>query len=212
MAFTEFLRGKYKVDDIPYITTLLSNMTKSEHILLQNNTFEELWTIHWGVGRDHHSKEFEVSRDLFNQLNMSELVKGLSGYKESEWGFPKGRRSPRESDMDCAIREFTEETNIQRNAYVICKNLLLSETFNGTNGVPYRHDYFVALLRKPNAIDLEQVMTTMQQKEVSAIEWKTVDECRNLTRPHYIQRSQLLNSFNTIIKTFEIQDNIASNQ
>jgi 8-oxo-dGTP pyrophosphatase MutT (NUDIX family) len=187
-------------------------MTKTEHILLQKHTFEELWTIHWGVGRDHHSKEFEVSRDLFNQLNMSELVKGLSGYKESEWGFPKGRRSPRESDMDCAIREFTEETNIQRSAYVVCKNLLLSETFNGTNGVPYRHDYFVALLRKPNAIDLEQVMTTMQQKEVSAIEWKTVDECRNLTRPHYIQRNQLLNSFNTIIKTFEIQDNIASNQ
>lgn len=212
MAFTEFLRGKYKVNDIPYITTLLSNMTKSEHILLQNHTFEELWTIHWGVGRDHHSKEFEVSRELFNQLNMSELVKGLSGYQESEWGFPKGRRSPRESDMDCAIREFTEETNIPRNAYVVCKNLLLSETFNGTNGVPYRHDYFIALLRKPNAIDLEQVMTTMQQKEVSAIEWKTVDECRNLTRPHYLQRNQLLESFKTIIKTFEIQDNIASNQ
>ena len=143
---------------------------------------------------------------------MSELVKGLSGYQESEWGFPKGRRSPRESDMDCAIREFTEETNIQRSAYVICKNLLLSETFNGTNGVPYRHDYFIALLQKPSAIDLGQVMTTMQQKEVSAIEWKTVDECRNLTRPHYLQRNQLLNSFNIIIKMFEIQDNIASNQ
>jgi 8-oxo-dGTP pyrophosphatase MutT (NUDIX family) len=212
MAFTEFLRGKYKVDDIPYITTLISNMTKSEHALLQKHTFDELWTIHWGVGRDHHSKEFEASRELFNQLNMVELVKGLSGYQESEWGFPKGRRSQRETDMDCAIREFTEETNIQRSAYVICKNLLLSETFNGTNGVPYRHDYFIALLRNPKAIDLEQVMTTMQQKEVSAIEWKTIDECRNLTRPHYLQRNQLLESFKTIIKTFEIQDNIASNQ
>jgi hypothetical protein len=68
------------------------------------------------------------------------------------------------------------------------------------------------LLRNPTAVDLKQVMTTMQQKEVSAIEWKTLEECRQLTRPHYIQRNQLLDSFKTIIKTFELQDNIASNQ
>jgi 8-oxo-dGTP pyrophosphatase MutT (NUDIX family) len=212
MAFTEFLRGKYEVDNLTYVITLLSNMTKSEHNLLQQNTFDELWTIHWGVGRDHHSKEFELSKEKFTQLNIAELTQGLVGYEESEWGFPKGRRAPRESDMDCAIREFSEETNISRDSYVICKNLLLSESFTGTNGVPYRHDYFIALLREPQAIDLEQTMTTMQKREVSAIEWKTIEECKNITRPHYIQRPELIESFKRIIQTFDLQDNVAFNQ
>jgi len=212
MAFTEFLRGKYELDNIPYITNLLSNMTKSEHTFLVTLSFDELWTLHWGVGRDHHSKEFEVSKEKFSNLVMAELVAGLEGYNESEWGFPKGRRAPRESDMDCAIREFSEETNIPRDSYVICKNLLLTETFTGTNGIPYRHDYFVAMLRDPDSIDLQQTMTTMQKKEVSAIEWKTIEQCKEITRPHYIQRSTLLESFKRIIQTFDLQDNVAFNQ
>lgn len=212
MAFTEFLRGKYDLENLPYVINLLSNMTKTEHEILQKHSFDELWTIHWGAGRDHHSKEFEVSKERFNKLNISELVQGLVGYNESEWGFPKGRRAPRETDMECAIREFSEETNISRDSYVICKNLLLTESFTGTNGVPYRHDYFIAVLREPDSIDLEQAMTTMQKREVSAIEWKTIDQCKTITRPHYIQRPELLESFKRIIQTFDLQDNVAFNQ
>jgi ADP-ribose pyrophosphatase YjhB (NUDIX family) len=209
MAYTEFLRGKYELDNKDYIVNLLSNMTKTEHASLQTFIFEDLWTHHWGVGRDHHSKEFELSKEKFVTLNICDLVQNLEGYEESEWGFPKGRRAPRESDMECAVREFGEETNIPREAYILCRNLLLTETFIGTNGIPYRHDYFVALLR--DEVNLTQTMTQMQQKEVSAIDWKTITECRQITRPHYIQRANLLDSFERIIQTFDLQDNIASN-
>jgi 8-oxo-dGTP pyrophosphatase MutT (NUDIX family) len=212
MAFTEFLRGKYEVDNILYIKNLMSNMTKAEHIFLLTKTFDELWTLHWGIGRDHHSKEFESSKEKFEKLVIADLVQNLEGYDESEWGFPKGRRTPRESDIDCAIREFSEETNIPRNAYVICKNLLLTESFLGTNGIPYRHDYFVAMLREPDSVDINQAMTTMQQKEICAIEWKTIKQCQETTRPHYIQRKDLLESFKRIIQTFDLQDNVAFNQ
>jgi 8-oxo-dGTP pyrophosphatase MutT (NUDIX family) len=185
-------------------------MTISEHQLLLTLSFDDLWTQHWGVGRDQHSKEFELSKEKFVTLDIKELVKDLVGYDDSEWGFPKGRRAPRESDIDCAVREFTEETNIPRESYMLCKNLLLTETFTGTNGVPYRHDYFVAVLRSP--IDLMQTMTLTQKREVSAIKWKTLKECRDLTRPHYIQRKDLLDNFERIIHTFSLQDNIAFNQ
>jgi len=187
-------------------------MTRTEHIYLSTKSFDELWTLHWGVGRDHHSKEFESSKEKFDKLDIPDLVQGLSGYDESEWGFPKGRRTPRESDIDCAIREFSEETNIPRNAYVICKNLLLTESFVGTNNVPYRHDYFVAMLREPDSVDINQAMTTMQKKEICAIEWKTIKQCQETTRPHYIQRTDLLESFKRIIQTFDLQDNVAFNQ
>jgi 8-oxo-dGTP pyrophosphatase MutT (NUDIX family) len=212
MAFTEFLRGKYELDNLPYVINLLSNMTKTEHTLLTSTCFDQLWTLHWGIGRDHHSKEFELSKEKFDKLSIATLIQGLVGYDESEWGFPKGRRTPRETDIDCAIREFSEETNIPRESYVICKNLLLSETFTGTNGIPYKHDYFVAVLRDPASVDLAQAMTNMQKREVSAIEWKTIDQCKAITRPHYIQRPALLESFKRIIQTFDLQDNVAFNQ
>ena len=36
-------------------------------------------------------------------------------YFEQEWSFPKGRRNFNEFDLDCAIREFEEETNLKEN-------------------------------------------------------------------------------------------------
>jgi len=212
MAYTEFLRGKYELEKQSYIKTLLSNMTTSEHERLSSTAFDQLWTLHWGVGRDHHSREFEISKEKFNQLNISQLVEGMKGYSEPEWGFPKGRRAHRESDMECALREFSEETNIPRDAFVICRNIILTETFNGTNEIAYKHIYFIAMLREPDSIDLEQVMTSMQKREVSAIEWKSISECRSLTRPHYIQRNDMLNSFERIVETFDLQDNLPFKQ
>jgi ADP-ribose pyrophosphatase YjhB (NUDIX family) len=205
MAYTEFLRGKYMIDDPDYIIKLLSNMTKSEHETLINLSFEELWTYHWGIGNDRHSREYEISKDKFEQLNMEYLLNNVKGYAEPEWGFPKGRRFHRESDLDCAIREFTEETNIDRELFIICKNLLLSETFVGTNGILYRHNYYIGVLNT-SEIKLDTEMTTIQKKEVSAIGWKTIDECRSLTRPHYTQREDMLDSFERILNTFNLQD------
>jgi 8-oxo-dGTP pyrophosphatase MutT (NUDIX family) len=198
MAFTEFLRGKYDVDDIEYIKKLLTNMTTQEHKKLLLHSFDELWTMHWGDD-NNHSKEFETSIKKFQELDFGELLKNLQGFEESEWGFPKGRRAHRESDLDCAIREFSEETNIPRSSYTICSNLILRESFSGTNGTPYSHIYFVAILNKP--IHITQ-LTLVQEREIAAVSWKTLQECRELTRPHYSQRQEMLNSLERIVNTF----------
>lgn len=209
MAFTEFLRGKYNPEDIEYIKKLLLNMTTQEQERLCVTGFEKLWKQLWGAGCDHHSREYEESKVKFESLNLADIVATLGdGYPESEWGFPKGRRASRETDIKCAIREFTEETNIPKECYVIHENLVLEETFIGTNNVKYKHIYFVAFLR--NEVNLKQKMTSMQKREVSAIAWKTIDECRQLTRPHYSQRKEMLDLLEHMLKFNE--DNIATNQ
>ena len=210
MAYTEFLRGKYEVAELDYVKKLLSNMTSTEHTALKTLEFDQLWTNHWGVGRDHHSKEFEASKEKFVKLDFSILLE--SSYAETEWGFPKGRRFNRETDMNCAIREFSEETNIPRESYSVCQNIVLTETFAGTNGIMYKHIYFIALLRNPTIVDISQKLTLMQKREISAIEWKTIDECKIITRPHYIQRTSMLESFERILQSFDLQDNLAFNQ
>jgi len=198
MAYTEFLRGKYDTNDQEYIRKLLSNMTAQEQQKLFKKDFETLWTTHWGDDTGH-SKEYETSSEKFGTLNFEELLKDVQGYEESEWGFPKGRRIHRESDLDCAIREFSEETNIPRTSYTICSNLILRENFSGTNGIPYSHVYFVAL--KNSDICLSPLNHT-QEREISAISWKSIQECRSLTRPHYSQRNEMLNSLERIVHTF----------
>ena len=208
MAYTEFIRGKYDLTDIPYIQRLMSNMTFGEQMIISEASFSELWTSHWGEGHDAHTHEYEVSCAKFQALNLKYLLKGLeSGFLEPEWGFPKGRRMHRETDWNCAVREFSEETNIDRSCYTIFKNLSLSETFFGTNGVQYKHTYYIATLTKD--IDLTKLFTDEQNREVSLVEWKTIQQCRDRIRPHYSERNSLLDSLSKILTTFSSHDNIA---
>ena len=202
MCYTEFLRGKYSLGDITYMKKLISNMTIAEQKRIVEEEFDTLWTLLWGPGKDVHSMEYEISKEKFNTLNRSELTKSApSTYTESEWGFPKGRRARGESDLDCAIREFNEETNIPASTYAICNDLRFTEVFSGTNNVKYMHVYFVAKLVSSKEIDLKQGFTSMQQKEISAIAWKTLTETKEITRPHYVERKNLISTIEKTIET-----------
>jgi len=206
MAYTEFLRGKYNLDQQDYIRKLLSNMTSQEQELISKTDFPTLWKNHWGEDCENQSKEYEVSLSKFSTLDFSVLLKDIEGFNESEWGFPKGRRAHRENDLECSVREFWEETNIPRDYYTICSNLTLKETFIGTNGTPYCHIYFISLLNKN--IDLSKDFSEVQKREISAIGWKSVEECRELTRPHYTERNEMLNSLERLVQTFNTQDSL----
>lgn len=202
MSFAEFMRGKYELTNIDYISILIKNMTLKEQAGIACDSFELLWKQLWGD--DRTSADFAPSRERFNQLDRVKLMRdNLSVYTEPEWGFPKGRRMRGETDMACAIREFGEETNIPRDAFVVLKNIVLEETFTGLNNIQYKHLYFVALLKDPAEVNLTQRFTPMQRREISGIAWKTLDEAEALIRPHHIERLGMLEQLRSAIATFE---------
>lgn len=204
MSYAEFMRGKYDPTDIPYVSTLVKNMTIKEQAAIASETFENLWKTLWND--DRMSADYVTSREKFNSLDRFQLMAdNLSAYTEPEWGFPKGRRMRGETDIACAIREFGEETNIPREAYSVLKNIVLEETFVGLNNVPYRHLYYVALLKNPELIDLKQKFTPMQRREISGIGWKTFMEADFLIRPHHIERRGMLTQLREVIETFEAE-------
>ena len=204
ISYMEFMRGKYEMTNGKYIHNLIQNMTKDEQRKIVEQPFHSLWTLLWGNGRDLHSQEYIESKEKYEALDRTRLVQEhRSVYDEPEWGFPKGRRMRKETDMDCAMREFFEETNIPRDAYTLCRNLQFSETFSGTNGVIYKHIYFIGLLSNPSMIDLEQKLTPAQRREISLVDWKTFDQCRALVRPHYTKRKELFAEIESAIRTFE---------
>ena len=193
MSYMEFIRGKYDNTDREYNIKQLSNMTSDEQNSILNEDFETLWTRLWGNSRDTGSFEYNLARDKFNEIDKKELIAhSKSKFNEPEWGFPKGRRSRGETDMQCAIREFWEETNISSECYDITETPVFVENFTGTNNVRYRHIYFIAKLKTSLPIDLRQKLTVSQRREISKIEWKTLSECKNITRPHYIERRNMI--------------------
>jgi ADP-ribose pyrophosphatase YjhB (NUDIX family) len=198
---------------------MLKQMTEKEKEGLTRGDFFALWKELWGDAFliNKYKMEEMVSREKFNQLvhgihlkndfyTLSMLVdesKPFETWTEPEWGFPKGRRIRAETDVECAIREFNEETNIPREAYTLLRNVVLEETFTGLNGIEYRHVYFVGLLNPGGTIDLTQRFTYMQRREISAIGWKTLIQCSAFVRPHHLERQKMLNTLKTIVETYE---------
>jgi len=202
MSFAEFMRGKYDPTQTDYVGRLIGNMTITEQKMIAHDSFETTWKSLWGD--EHMNGDYAPSQVKFNQLDRAGLVSANpSEYEEPEWGFPKGRRIRGESDVDCAIREFGEETNIPRDSYVVLKNIRLEETFEGLNGIAYRHVYFVALLKNPDMLNLSQRFTPMQRREISGIAWKTFAECEGLVRPHHVQRKAMIQELRGVVDTFE---------
>jgi len=203
MSFAEFVRGKYDPTKTDYVNTLLSNTSRTELQRLQTEDFESIWAKMWGNSIiERRDQEFHAARDKFRAVKRL-VDEATTSYVEPEWGFPKGRRLRCETDQGCAEREFFEETNISRSEYCIATGLELEETFRGTNNVPYRHKYFVALLRTPQ--DIGKAFTSSMRQEVSAIAWKSLDECGKLTRPQYVQRSAVLRDLAGIVETVEVR-------
>jgi 8-oxo-dGTP pyrophosphatase MutT (NUDIX family) len=202
MSFAEFMRGKYDPENLEYVSTLVKNMTLKEQASIASDTFETLWRQMWGD--DRMTSDYAQSREKFNMLDRGSLMRNnISDYTEPEWGFPKGRRMRGESDLSCAIREFDEETNVPCDAFVVLKNIILTETFMGLNNVQYKHVYFVALTKSPDMINLTQKLTPVQRREISGIGWKTFEEAEALVRPHHIERKNMLEQLESVIETFE---------
>lgn len=204
MSYMEFIRGKYEVSDIDFVKRLISNMTIDEQKAIVTENFDTLWTKLWGQGRDTHSMEYDTAKTNYESLNRNEIVSQVpSKYKEPEWGFPKGRRIKGESDVTCGIREFWEETNILGDAYEVIERLKFTETFVGTNDVKYKHIYFIAVLKDSKLINLNQKLTSVQKREIGAVGWKTLKECKEIIRPHYPERKQMISEIERVIETFQ---------
>jgi 8-oxo-dGTP pyrophosphatase MutT (NUDIX family) len=117
---------------------------------------------------------------------------------DPDWGFPKGRRKRRlsneqhETDIECAMREFAEETGIQPEQYRILSDIEpIQEDIKGSNGLNYRNIYYLAEVRSciPVFVDPSNVL---QSSEIGKIGWYTYDQAIKLIRPYHSLRLHIL--------------------
>jgi 8-oxo-dGTP pyrophosphatase MutT (NUDIX family) len=206
LCFMEFIRGKFDLVQVDYITQLLSGMTVRERDMLLATPFEELWNHVWyQPSMPRYTMEYDQAKAKFDSLlhgyQVDQRLITLAGllshsstpYQEPEWGFPKGRRRIKEDDIDCAIREFSEETGIVKEDLDIVTSIPpFEEIFFGTNHVLYRHVYYVARIkRNADAHMYVDPSNVNQAREVRAIRWFHSDDILSHIRSHNNERKQL---------------------
>jgi len=212
-GFIDFIRGKYTICNVNQIQNIINEMSNDEKKRISNEKFEKLWKDMWRDTPSSHYKSEEISsfkkfENLKNGILVNDSIITINDiintsdttWEETEWEFPKGRKNYKEKDLECALREFEEETGISTSNVDIIENVLpFEETFIGTNFKAYKHKYFLARV-KDNFIDLNN----FQKTEVSKLQWKSYDECINSIRPYNLEKKKLITNINKVLQEYRL--------
>jgi 8-oxo-dGTP pyrophosphatase MutT (NUDIX family) len=215
-GYIDFMRGKYSPYNIYQIQKIIDEMSILEKTRVLSEPFDQLWIQMWGETTNVQYKNEELSSskkmDLIrNGVTINDEIVTLKSivensktqWIETEWEFPKGRRNNKEKDLECALREFEEETGINKNKIRVVENILpFEEIFIGTNHKSYKHKYFLAYMEQENeeVEDLEHYQVT----EVSKIEWKTIDRCLESIRPYNLEKKKLITNINKVLEEYRL--------
>ena len=211
LGFVDFMRGKYPLNNKSYIMNIINEMTIDEKNKLLTMSFEDLWNYLWGnnIGIQYRGEE-KISQEKIKALKegvyfnkekytLERLINESNTiWNEPEWGYPKGRRNYQEKDLNCAIREFEEETGYLRNNLQIIQNVIpFEEIFTGSNYKSYKHRYYIAFLNNHDDINDEY-----QKSEVSKVEWKTYDDMCNSIRPYNLEKIDISHRVNKLLSNY----------
>tara|TARA_B110000967_G_C18758262_1_gene496487 strand:- start:170 stop:1066 length:897 start_codon:yes stop_codon:yes gene_type:complete len=223
IGYVEFLRGKYNVENDDYILTLFNTMTiKEKKRLLYMQDFDKLRNQLGMTKKNYiYKNEYDNAKLKFNKLlhikiNESEKIvnklesllnKSDNNWEQTEWGLPKGRKHQKESNINCAIREFLEETGIVKEDINVLINIKpIEETYTSFNNIKYNHIYYLAKFNNNKNTKLFfNLQNKNQVNEISAISWFTEKNAVSAIRPYYTEKKNIITSTFNILK--EIDNN-----
>lgn len=133
------------------------------------------------------------------------IQKSTTKWTTPEWGFPKGRRNLKESNLDCSRREFMEETGLESTDFNVFYNInALEETFFGTNNMPYKNIYYIGNINKPVSLSIN-MGKKCQASEVSQLGFYNLDTCLEKIRPYNKEKIKILLEANKLIQTHNLE-------
>ena len=216
-GYIDFVRGKYSPHNLTQLNIIIDEMSLDEKKRILTLPFEKLWSEMWGDSNIQYKGEEISSKKKFESLKegivindklitLKDIVEmSKTEWKETEWEFPKGRRNQKEKDLECALREFEEETGISKTDIIIIENVLpFEEMFIGSNHRSYKHKYFLALMEKMNDTNDQNYLNNFQKTEVSKLEWKTIDNCLESIRPYNLEKKELIENINKVLQEYRL--------
>lgn len=163
-------------------------------------TYDELWNdLFCGFKKvsiflkDKYNKYLPFMKNYIKYIKSKQPIIG--------WSFPKGKPDGNENPMDCALREFEEETSISSSVIELCSKIpTIEHTFKGTNDKYYTSCFFIGKttkLFKPNyQINNNLIGQKFISVESSDVNWIEINNCDKL-----LDKNNLI-VFNNIINFF----------
>ena len=87
--------------------------------------------------------------------------------------------------IDCAMREFEEETGIVKQQYGVIPNTPLVrfvEKYVGSNKTVYRNSYFVVIVEPTTQLNFEPTLNAHQRNELSNLRWMSFNDAMSAIR------------------------------
>lgn len=213
-SFTNFVHGIYNPRNKIEMIKLFDGMTLEEKREILSFNFRQLWYRIWGhsnVSTNYITAKtkYETNFLIGGTDKLVGLIRLSTNHAAKTWEIPKGRKkSYVEYDMNCAIREFQEETGITKQQYRILPNVIKTHT-HIDNGVKYENIYFVAVPRGSQKINVRVSMGmnkneshNNQLDEIADIRWVDIVEARILGGERLVR--QLKPIFNIVKKSVDV--------
>ena len=213
-GYIDFIRGKYSPYNIYQIQNIVNEMSISEKDRILTQPFDTLWRQMWGdVLSNQYKNEEQISCKKMELIRTGVIVnnelitlkdlidKSTTRWEETEWEFPKGRRNFKEKDLECALREFEEETGILSSKINIVENVLpFEEIFTGSNYKSYKHKYYLMFMNYNDSL----FPAKFEDSEVSKMEWKTYEECIKCIRPYNLEKKNIITNIYNCLQKYKL--------
>ena len=172
-------------------------MTDYEINKILNTSYDDLWDELWNKKNEPYDNKNKNKMIYVLQQYKSLFNKKI--WKEPEWGFPKGRRNYKEKDIECALREFTEETGYPNRFLKIINNLfMIEENFTGSNLKSYKHKYFICKMSYEDSL----YEAKFQESEIGDMRWGDYNLSSKLIRFYNREKLDVLNRVNDLLNKY----------
>ena len=215
LCYIDFLRGKYNPYNTEYIQILINKFNVNEKEKVIKYSFKKLWCDLWLLDEseiklnDNYYKgetKFNIIKNGFTRnkriYNLNKLIESsYTNYQYPEWEFPKGRKFRNETNKECAIREFSEETGIKRNQYKLFYNMKpFSESYIGENKIKYVHIYYIGILLDDHIPKIDK-NNKDQSLEISDIKLLNYKDSLNIIRNYHKTRENIIHNIFDLIQS-----------
>lgn len=208
IGYIDFIKGKIpkKLSRELCYKTLIEEMIYKEKKEILNKPFNKLWANLWSNHKSRlYINEYKTAKKKFFTLDIYNMITNTPDkWLQQEFCIPKGRKNNKELPIDCAIREFTEETGYKIGNIIKLSDFWLEELFLGSNGITYKHLYLLAEIDDTEIpkIDKENIS---QAGEVRQVKWFTFKECINIFRDYQsTKRDVMYKARNYIINYYSM--------
>lgn len=198
-AFAEFMKGSCFGSNIKHGTSseaklieLFSEMTMPDKLIILSMDFSAMWYHMWlnnTKTRQYYylKTRFESTFSIDDGKRLREIM-ALSSNGDDLWEIPKGRPNYElEGDIRCAVREFTEETGIDKSNYMLYPELSRKQSYVD-KGVKYNTTYYLAFTtRYSGETNSINIINKEQISEVGEIRWMDIDMIRSVDTNHRLE-------------------------